>query len=101
MIGGEHSAHLWLVQGAGLASMEMMTRGMNLETMPVLRHGPVLAHILDAAITCNGPSDPRLFTLLENDEMARVNIKFIQSNFEEMFCLFDFLQFQIRHKCSN
>ena len=52
--------------------MEMMTRGMNLETMPVLRHGPVLAHILDAAITCNGPSDPRLFTLLENDEMAQV-----------------------------
>ena len=65
----------WLVQGAGLASMEMMTRGMNLETMPVLRHGPVLAHILDAAITCNGPSDPRLFTLLENDEMAQVKIK--------------------------
>ena len=64
----------WLVQGAGLASMEMMTRGMNLETMPVLRHGPVLAHILDAAITCNGPSDPRLFTLLENDEMAQVKI---------------------------
>ena len=54
--------------------MEMMTRGMNLETMPVLRHGPVLAHILDAAITCNGPSDPRLFTLLENDEMAQVKI---------------------------
>ena len=52
----------------------MMTRGMNLETMPVLRHGPVLAHILDAAITCNGPSDPRLFTLLENDEMAQVKI---------------------------
>ena len=89
----------WLVQGAGLASMEMMTRGMNLETMPVLRHGPVLAHILDAAITCNGPSDPRLFTLLENDEMAQVKIKL---NFlKKIFCLLVFPQFQIRHECSN
>ena len=88
----------WLVQGAGLASMEMMTRGMNLETMPVLRHGPVLAHILDAAITCNGPSDPRLFTLLENDEMAQVKIQLL---FFFMFCLFVFSQFQIRHECAK
>ena len=91
----------WLVQGAGLASMEMMTRGMNLETMPVLRHGPVLAHILDAAITCNGPSDPRLFTLLENDEMAQVKIKFTFTLTIEMFCLFVFPQFQIRHECAK
>ena len=37
-----------------------------------VRHGPVISHILDTAITCTGPQDPRLFTLLENDEMAQV-----------------------------
>ena len=44
--------------------------------MPVLRHGPVIAHILDTAITCTGPQDPRLFTLLENDQMAQVRYKY-------------------------
>ena len=38
----------------------------------MLRHGPMIAHILDTAITCTGPQDPRLFTLLENDQMAQV-----------------------------
>ena len=54
-----------------MSSMEMMNRN-QMDQMPVLRHGPVIAHILDSAITCSGPSDPRLFTLLENDEMAQV-----------------------------
>ena len=43
------------------------------DNLPVLRHGPMIAHILDTAITCSGPQDPRLFTLLENDQMAQVN----------------------------
>ena len=42
------------------------------DNLPVLRHGPMIAHILDTAITCTGPQDPRLFTLLENDQMAQV-----------------------------
>ena len=42
------------------------------DNLPVLRHGPMIAHILDTAITCSGPQDPRLFTLLENDQMAQV-----------------------------
>ena len=46
-----------------------------------MRHGPVISHILDTAITCTGPQDPRLFTLLENDEMAQVGY------FKIYFCL--------------
>lgn len=45
------------------------------DNLPVLRHGPMIAHILDTAITCSGPQDPRLFTLLENDQMAQVKYK--------------------------
>jgi len=41
------------------------------EMMPVLRHGPMLAHILDTAMSCTGPSDPRLHHLLENDQQAQ------------------------------
>jgi len=41
------------------------------EAMPVLRHGPQLAHILDTAMSSTGPKDPRLFHLLENDNMAQ------------------------------
>ena len=38
------------------------------------RHGPVVAHILDTAAASTGPSDPRLMTLLENDDMAQVGL---------------------------
>ena len=48
------------------------------DNLPVLRHGPTIAHILDTAITCTGPQDPRLFTLLENDQMAQVRYKTTQ-----------------------
>merc|ERR1719300_2190557 len=48
-----------------------LTAGRQTELMPVLRHGPVIAHILDTAISSQGPADPRLFTLLENDDMAQ------------------------------
>ena len=53
----------------------------------MLRHGPVIAHILDTAITCTGPQDPRLFTLLENDQMAQVNtiINQIDMQFSEWY----------------
>ena len=56
-----------------MSSMDVMTRNQSLDQLPVLRHGPVITHILDSAISCSGPSDPRLFTLLENDEMAQVS----------------------------
>jgi len=42
-----------------------------LELLPVLKHGSAIAHILDTAVTSTGPTDPRLFTLLECDEMAQ------------------------------
>ena len=58
--------------GASQTSMDLISRAGQPELMPVLRHGPVIAHILDTAIASQGPADPRLFTLLENDEMAQV-----------------------------
>merc|ERR1712173_535576 len=51
--------------------LDQISRGGQIELMPVLRHGPVIAHILDTAIASQGPADPRLVTLLENDEMAQ------------------------------
>ena len=59
-------------EGASMMNMDMMARN-QMDQMPVIRHGPIISHILDAAISCSGPSDPRLFTLLENDEMAQVH----------------------------
>eukprot|EP00088_Acartia_fossae_P051852 TRINITY_DN5832_c0_g1_i10.p1 TRINITY_DN5832_c0_g1~~TRINITY_DN5832_c0_g1_i10.p1 ORF type:complete len:933 (-),score=328.00 TRINITY_DN5832_c0_g1_i10:867-3665(-) len=38
---------------------------------PVLRHGPVVAHMLETCISAQGPMDPRLMNLIENDEMAQ------------------------------
>ena len=35
-------------------------------------HDPIITHILDTAIMSTGPQDPRLITLLENDQMAKV-----------------------------
>jgi len=58
-------------EGASTTSMDLISRSGQPELMPVLRHGPVIAHILDTAIASQGPADPRLFTLLENDEMAQ------------------------------
>jgi len=58
-------------EGASQMSMDQISRGGQIELMPVLRHGPVIAHILDTAIASQGPADPRLVTLLENDEMAQ------------------------------
>jgi len=58
-------------EGASQISMDQISRGGQPELMPVLRHGPVIAHILDTAIASQGPADPRLFSLLENDEMAQ------------------------------
>ena len=40
--------------------------------MEMFRHGPMVTHILDTAAASTGPSDPRLMTLLENDDMAQV-----------------------------
>ena len=50
----------------GFASIERPER------VPVLRHGPMVAHILDTAASSSGPLDPKLFSLLENDDMAQV-----------------------------
>jgi len=58
-------------EGVGLASSLSQGGGQQQANLPVLRHGPVIAHILDSAISSSGPSDPRLFTLLENDDMAQ------------------------------
>jgi len=58
-------------EGASQASLDQISRSGQPELMPVLRHGPVIAHILDTAIASQGPADHRLFTLLENDEMAQ------------------------------
>ena len=45
--------------------------GASSEHLPVLRHGPMIARILDTALASTGPGDPRLYHLLENDEMAQ------------------------------
>merc|ERR1719221_796049 len=37
-------------EGASQTSMDQISRGGQPELMPVLRHGPVIAHILDTAI---------------------------------------------------
>jgi hypothetical protein len=39
--------------------------------MPVVRHGPVIANMLENCIVAAGPLDPRLMLLVENDEMAQ------------------------------
>ncbi|XP_023321158.1 uncharacterized protein LOC111695917 isoform X2 [Eurytemora carolleeae] len=58
-------------KGSGGPNTEIMNDIASPELMPVLRHGPVMAHILDTAMSCTGPSDPRLYHLLENDTMAQ------------------------------
>ena len=70
-----------------MSSMEMMMRNQPVpEQLPVLRHGPVITHILDSAISCSGPSDPRLFTLLENDEMAQVGTRILILKIHQYLC---------------
>ena len=72
--------------------MDLISRTGQPEMMPVLRHGPVLAHILETAISSQGPADPRLFTLLENDDMAQVICLILKLVVIEIsFCLFRLL----------
>ncbi len=51
--------------------MERFAPGPHWRHLPVLRHGPEVAHMVEVAATASGPRDPSLMHLIEDDAMAQ------------------------------
>ena len=56
--------------GAAAAASDTGLSEYDLESLPVLRHGLDVAQVVEGAILSTGPSDPILYSLIQNDDLA-------------------------------
>lgn len=70
--GGELEALVGCIESQETAANNQDKNQPRLETLPVYRHGPEAVRICDESLSVLGPSDPRIYRIIQSDQNAQM-----------------------------